>query len=680
MLEAYKIGVGLHLTDLITPKLVELSKQMMKVELQVSSLDRQFKQIGKANGGIKQATNYAAALDRAIGKTEAHAKVLVRTFGKLSAFDAKSVAGVNLMLGELDKADGAAGRLSGHLARITAFNPEMRELGRATKTLSDALRTSSSNAALLAHQIRAIHQMGAIPSSHIPNVPLSPGGGGGGGRRGGHNGGGLHGGRLHIGPGGVGAGSVGFGLGADSLVPLAAGYGAYALGSASVKEAAEYQRQKSLFKMLGMTPEQNAEAFRFIEQTDMSGASMISKLRYFTEAQGVFRESGMAGDEALKASKMMAPILSRLHYASTITGKPLDEHQELAMLRFIETSGGLADPKRAAELADLGYRTTVSSGGNVNWESMRQARANGGISVKNMSDEAFFAWAEPLIGELTGGKFATGMMTSYNRMNGINRLTKAQLNEYQKLGLWDMSKVVLNKAGGVDHYNGNPLKWSEDRATNPFLWHMQHVMPQYDALKLTQAERDRENNILYGNTGARVFSLFEQQMHTILQGVNTYKITPGADKGSKEADATYIGNMEKFDASWSDFKVTFGASALPAVTDMLKQGTSLLKMLGNADTNMRDEQAYVNGGGGFWGRVKRAFDWEPGMGGVAPKRDAAVAGGGSGATHVTVQATMDGTPIHTKVVNTIVRKTNTGLGSGFYDLNASAPTQFVTGH
>jgi hypothetical protein len=388
----------------------------------------------------------------------------------------------------------------------------------------------------------------------------------------------------------------------------------------------------------------------------------------------------MAGEEALKASKLMTPILSRLHYASLITGKPLDEHQELAMLRFIETSGGLADPKRAAELADLGYRTTVSSGGNVNWESMRQARANGGISVKNMSDEAFFAWSEPLIGELTGGKFATGMMTSYNRMNGINKLTKAQLHEYQKLGLWDMSKVVMNKAGGVDHYLGNPLKWSEDRAKNPFEWHMQHVMPQYDSLKLTQAERDRENNILYGNTGARIFSLFEQQMHTIMQGVNTYRITPGADKGSKEADQTFVGNMEKFDQSWSDFKVTFGTSALPAVTDMLKQGTSLLKMLGNADTNMRDEQAYVNGGGGIWGRIKRAFDWEPGMGGVAPKRDAAVASGGSGSMNVTVHALMDGTPIHTKVVDTIVRKTSTRLGSGFYDLNASAPTQLATGH
>jgi hypothetical protein len=56
-----------------------------------------------------------------------------------------------------------------------------------------------------------------------------------------------------------------------------------------------------------------------------------------------------------------------------------------------------------------------------------------------------------------------------------------------------------------------------------------------------------------------------------------------------------------------------------------------------------------------------------------------VASGGGG-MNVTVNATMDGTPIHTKVVDTIVRKTSTRLGSGFYDLNASAPTQLATGH
>jgi hypothetical protein len=53
---------------------------------------------------------------------------------------------------------------------------------------------------------------------------------------------------------------------------------------------------------------------------------------------------------------------------------------------------------------------------------------------------------------------------------------------------------------------------------------------------------------------------------------------------------------------------------------------------------------------------------------------------GGGAPNVTVHAVMDGTPIHTKVVNTIVRKTSSSLGTGFFDPNASPMTQFNTGH
>lgn len=164
MIEAFRVGTVLTLNDLISPKLLALSKNLLKVELQVAALDRQFKQIGKANGGIKQAANYTAALDKAVMKTDQHAKLLVKTFGKMSAFDGKAAAGAGKLMKELDMSDGAAGRLTGHLAKITAFNPEMRLLAESTRSLSSALRSSSTNAAMLAHQVKSIHSLGALPS------------------------------------------------------------------------------------------------------------------------------------------------------------------------------------------------------------------------------------------------------------------------------------------------------------------------------------------------------------------------------------------------------------------------------------------------------------------------------------------------------------------------------------
>jgi hypothetical protein len=211
---------------------------------------------------------------------------------------------------------------------------------------------------------------------------------------------------------------------------------------------------------------------------------------------------------------------------------------------------------------------------------------------------------------------------------------------------------------------------------------MKHVMPQYDAMHMSQADRDRANNILYNTTGGKVFSLFEQQMHTILQGVNTYKITPGMNAGSSEADKTLMGAMSNFDAAWSDFKKTFGDDMLPIATKLVQGGNWMLSHLLDSNAKMKDEQAYVNGGGSIWGRLGRMFDWTPGKGGVTaePKRDAAVASGGGNAPHVTVQNFIDGKEISDHTVRSIVRKTSTRLGSGFYDLNASMPTQLATGH
>jgi hypothetical protein len=121
------------------------------------------------------------------------------------------------------------------------------------------------------------------------------------------------------------------------------------------------------------------------------------------------------------------------------------------------------------------------------------------------------------------------------------------------------------------------------------------------------------------------------------------------------------------------YKIGVGLHLTDAITPKL---LDLSKQL------MKVEQAYVNGGGSVWARMGRMFDWTPGKGGVAsePKRDVAVSSGSSGAPAVTVKNYIDGREISGHTVKSIVLKTSTSLGSGFYDLNASAPTQFTTGH
>jgi hypothetical protein len=679
MIEAFKVGTVLTLTDLITPKLLELSKQMLKVELQVAALDRQFKQIGKANGGIKQATNYANALDKAIGKTDQHAKILVKTFGKLSAFDGKAIDGVNKLLVELNKSDGAAGRLSGHIGKISAFNPEVRELARSTKALSDALRSSSSNAAMLAHQMRGIHALGSLPS-----IPVIPGAGGGGRRGGGGHGGGAHL-RGHVGPGGAGLGGVGFGVpgGGVAIGAAVAGYLAYAGVKSGAEAAGDYELQKRRFEMFGMTAAQNQSAFDFAKHAELPGASMSDKMRYMIEAQGAFRESGMAGEEALRAAKMAAPMLAKIHFASILSGHELTEGQEMDMLRFAEQRGAIRNPALFNKTIENAYRTTVTSGGQVDFSNLRQFMRTSQGAGMTMSDDALLGWGEPLLGELKGGPAGTAIATARKRLMGITKATKSQLQTIRMMGAWDMSKVVLNAQGGVDHFTGDgiPLAHAKEFGDNPFKWFADYILPQYKAKGYDINQQSKLNSDLFGATGGAMFDKVGVQLPTILEGLHARAIVPGIDAAVDKSQQTLTGKEREFGAAWTDFKTEFGETVLPGVIAVLKAGTTFFKALNRdtasleavgADLPQVDHKTV-----GPWGALTPYMPgWMPGSG----KRDATVAPSGSSTPNVTIHATMDGTPIHAKVVQTIVRKTSSSLGTGFFDPNASPMNQFVTGH
>lgn len=662
-----------------------MSKTLLKVELQVAALDRQFKQIGKANGGIKQAANYTAALDKAVLKTDQHAKLLVKTFGKISAFDGKAAAGAGKLMVELDKSDGAAGRLTGHLAKITAFNPEMRLLATSTKALSDALRSSSTNAALLAHQVKSIHSLGALPS-----IPVMPGGGGGrnpggggGGRRGGHGEGNIHA-RGHIGPGGIGMGGVGFGLpgGMAAMGALAGGYMAYAGVKSGAEAAGDFELQKRRFEMFGMSAGQNQNAFDFAAGVNVPGASNTDKMRYMVEAQGAFRESGLPGDEALRAAKMAMPMLAKIHYASILSGHELTEGQEMDMLRFAEQRGAIRDPKLFNSTIENAYRTTVTSGGQVDFSNLRQFMRTAQGAGMTISDEALLGWGEPLLGELKGGPAGTALATARKRLMGITKATKTQLATIQEFGLWDMSKVVLNKQGGVDHFTGDgiPLKHAAEWGENPFKAYADYVLPQYKSRGLDLNQQSVKNANLFAGTGGAMMDKVGVQLPTIMEGVNARKIVPGIDVAVDKSQQTLTGQEKNFEAAWTDFKTAFGESVLPGTIEVLKAGTALFKQLSNFDKNQTGGTNAVQNEKTLPGKLNAVWKWANGdLTDAQTRRDPHVASNGNAGMNVQVHATMDGTPIVTKVTQTLVRKLNPSLGTGQFDPRATPLSQYTTG-
>lgn len=351
-----------------------------------------------------------------------------------------------------------------------------------------------------------------------------------------------------------------------------------------IEQASDYQRAVAKFSLFGLGDKLNKQAIQFATSMNIVGTSMTQAVEFMTEAQGVFRESGLNGPEALAGAKLAAPILAKINFATAsldATSRARMATQSLDMLRFIESDGGLSSPKRFNQLAEAGWKAIRSSGGNVNWSQLRQFLSTSSVAGKGLSDTALFGELEPIIGELKGGAAGHGLMTAYSRLNGLQRLMpRIFTHEALRLGLWDRSKLTFNSQGGVKDIRGNPLNSSALFSSDPVQWYEKVVLPAYQKAGIVkQNDVFRENAILFGNTGSKLFSLVYQQQANIANSVQAQKKTLGINASVGAAKNTLAGQMQEYHADMESLQTAWGQTILPMLVEGLKVLTPLLKDL-----------------------------------------------------------------------------------------------------
>ncbi|MGJ7529858.1 phage tail protein [Variovorax sp. GB1P17] len=490
-----------------------------------------------------------------------------------------------LLAREFEKLEALSVTLKSTLRRVGEESAGLRAVAKAGNASAAALERASRSAAGLQHHMAALR----ATSATMPHLGPALGGGGGaagaaaagaaaaGARARQH---GLHGGNVHMGPGGIGIGSVGFAAG-GAILPLAMTAAMLYGGHSMYESAKALDTEKARFRILGMSTDLNNEAMKFVKDMRVYGTTRTENMKQFREAQGIFRESGLDGSAALAGAKLAAPVLAKIAFAT----ESLDEEAKtrmrsssLAMLRWVEMSGGLKSPQKFNELADLGWKLTQTSGGNVNWESLRQFSAISGNAGRFITAEGLAA-LEPIIGELKGSGAGTGLRTALNRITGIVKIPNQVAHSLVENGIWDGSKVEWNKAGGIKKFNGNPFGGYDEFVKDPASWYAKVMIPLYDKQKLSAEERGRSNSMLFGGTGGRLFTLIEQQMPTIRHSVEATHKAMGIDKSTEEAKKTLAGKEREFIASWNDFKTTFSEGALPAFSNLLTNAAGMLRSI-----------------------------------------------------------------------------------------------------
>jgi hypothetical protein len=350
--------------------------------------------------------------------------------------------------------------------------------------------------------------------------------------------------------------------------------------AASVKEASKFETELAKFRMYGLGDKLNEDGKNFAMNMKIAGVNFTDTMHFMNEAQGVFRQSGRDDASALAGAKMAAPTLSKIAFIDkALYGKDdaaAHSPESLAMLRWIDMTGGATDAARFNELADVGFRLKTTSGGQIDWEQLRQFRARAKVAGFGFSDE-MYASAEPIIGELKGSTAGFSLSTAYNRAHGITRLPNQAVGDMLKYGFWDKSKVELNKLGGIKQFSGDPLVDAEGYDKNFIKWYLEHVKPTYDKLGLTQTQRDRENALIFGSTGGNVMSLVDRQSNVIAASQTAFAKAHHIDQGYADAMGTPSGKTEAIYAEWAKLMTNIGETVLPAWNVALKATLSILE-------------------------------------------------------------------------------------------------------
>lgn len=365
------------------------------------------------------------------------------------------------------------------------------------------------------------------------------------------------------------------------------GGGMVAAGGAGLKmleeplnKAMEYERYIANMRQQGLGDSQIQEAKKFVEATSIINTSMLDRMRHFTEAQGAFRESGKSGSEALQAAKVMMPVLSTYEVAmSTLDGAKhaAAEQAMRQMNKTVEIMGGLNDPNRAKEIADAVFKAVKSSGKMVTERDLRQLMTQGGTSVVGLSDKMIFAALEPVVGEFGGSSVGVGLQTAFNRTHGvISKPPRLMVNEMLRLGMWDRSKLEFNSQGGIKALHGDPMmKELAEKQAHDIPGFLEDMLARYKSAGITSmTDIARENEIVFGRTGGRVYTKLMQQLSVIKESMDAFDKSEGASQVANDPANKPLMARQMLEKKWEDFQLAIAMNG--GLLDLATRGLTAL--------------------------------------------------------------------------------------------------------
>jgi hypothetical protein len=353
----------------------------------------------------------------------------------------------------------------------------------------------------------------------------------------------------------------------------AAGFAGLRLFKAPIEEAKLYQTELTKIGSLGLGPGIVAHADAFARSANIIGNSATQMAEQYGDALAIFKNT--------READFVAPIMAKLNFANRALygeGGASRTNAMYGLLKAIEYRGGTKSEGDFKAQAEDAAKIVNASRGRVDGRQLLQVMQTGGILAKLMSNDAFYLKSEPLIQEMGGFRFGTGLNAIYGNL-GQGRGSVLSQQELYRLGLLDRSKVQFNKLGKLKRALPGAFVGMDALLNGGVEGLLSDVLLPAFARKGITSEKGVLNElgmIASNSRGAALLAAAYQQREKLAVQSEANRKAMGLDATVNAGKGTAAGQEAALLAREATLKMQIGMVVLPAYVKALELTSSVL--------------------------------------------------------------------------------------------------------
>lgn len=353
--------------------------------------------------------------------------------------------------------------------------------------------------------------------------------------------------------------------------------------------AMKLARAQSQFRLMGRSPEENARAFKVVEDS-------IKSMGLVTKADGIDLMTELVNSlaDVDKAASMFDTTAKYAFGMKSTFGTSQEQLTEQIQnsFKFLELTGQTS-AESMRRTFDMIARIAASTGGRISGQDFLAMAKTGAVAVRDL-DEKGLLNLSTVFPEMGASRTGTSLMSAHQAIVG-GKMSQASRNRFKYFGMLQDGMYEENKTTGAvksmqpgailgsDIFQRDPLAFADKLRDAmaakgvPFEYDLQGNLSDESARRVNQ-----ELSQLFSNRRAfDLMSTLVTQRGQVQKEATNAQRAMGVDKMFEESMESGTGKVLKFEVALERFREQVGGPLLGALTGLATAALPLVSFFGD---------------------------------------------------------------------------------------------------